>query len=76
MGEMDYEQEPQVMVMEPRVKPGYATTEFWATMAMAAAAVAASFEIDAEWASALAVGFGAVVIGVYDFVRMIVKKNG
>ena len=75
MADMDYEQEPQVLIMEPRVKPGYATTEFWATIALAAGAVTVSFDIDAEWASALALGFGATVIAVYDFVRMVVKKN-
>ena len=27
MADMDYEKEPQVMILEPRVKPGYLTTE-------------------------------------------------
>ena len=75
MADMDYEKEPQVLIMEPRVKPGYATTEFWATAAVAVASVAASFSIDAEFASALTIGFGAVVIAVYNVVRMVVKKG-
>lgn len=69
------EQEPQVLVIEPRVKPGYATTEFWASVALVATSVAVSFDIDGEFASALTVGFGAVVVAVYNVVRMVVKRG-